>query len=314
MTAPTFSDAFQRLYCDPAVFETFSARHPISLIRALPFQPQDPVVDDPRVLNAELAHLENQNDNTRRAVIHEYARCGLLPDADAANVKSVIDFYGADFFGLMGLVYANAGMYICALRWYREYILRLETLKTNEISGCDEESVYASVGYCLYSLGMYEEAIAWTKSCVGPYLAADAACRAFVEREAQQVGGTLRAVERATNRARYTISGPKPDDVASICDRLKIEVKKIIPFQDSYFDWMINPAPPPPIQNGYPFFLERGSCHFLRHKMNLLFSLCGAADALIANGCAGEARPLLSEAAMLEPNAQFIQERIQALP
>jgi hypothetical protein len=162
MSAPAFSDAFQRLYCDPAIFEAFSTRHPIGLNRALPFQPQDPVVDDPHLIDAELAHLADKNDNARRAVIHEYARCGLLSDADAANVKSVIDFFGSDFFDLMGLVYANAGMYICALRWYREYITRIETPKPSEQG--DAENVYASIGYCLYSLGMFEEAINWTKS------------------------------------------------------------------------------------------------------------------------------------------------------
>jgi hypothetical protein len=102
--------------------------------------------------------------------------------------------------------------------------------------------------------------------------------------------------------------------VGSICDRLKIEAKKIAPFQDSYVDWMSNTVPSPPILEGYPFFLERGATHFLRHKMNLLFSLCGAADAFIANSNSAEACQLLSEAATLEPNIHFIQERIQALP
>jgi hypothetical protein len=37
---------------------------------------------------------------------------------------------GADFFDLMGLVYASAGMYICALRWYREFIRELEAQNT----------------------------------------------------------------------------------------------------------------------------------------------------------------------------------------
>jgi hypothetical protein len=47
--------------------------------------------------------------------------------------------------------------------------------------------------------------------------------------------------------------------------------------------------------------------------MNLLFALCGQADAFIAKGFIAEARRLLSEAAMLEPNADFIQERIKVL-
>jgi hypothetical protein len=322
MSGTTFSNAFQRLYCDPAVFGSFSARHPVSLKRALPFQPQDPIVDDPHLLDAEFVHLADKDDNTRLTVIDAYARCGLLPEADAVNLKSVIDFFGSEFFDLMGLVYANAGMYICALRWYREYIVKIETrehvyaapFRGGSGEQGDPESVYASVGYCLYSLGMFEEAIAWTKSCIRPHLEADTACLALIKHEAQQVGGTLWAIERATNRARYTINGPVPGNASSICDRLKIEMKKIAPFQESYFGWVSNAAPSLPIQEGYPFFLERGTTHFLRHKMNLLFYLCGAADAFSANSSFTEARQLLSEAATLEPNAHFIQERIQALP
>jgi len=56
---------------------------------------------------------------------------------------------------MMGLVYANAGMFRCALRWYRERIEYLETQQPNLRS--DEESVYASVGYCLYSLGLLKK-------------------------------------------------------------------------------------------------------------------------------------------------------------
>jgi hypothetical protein len=70
---------------------------------------------------------------------------------------------------------------------------------------------------------------------------------------------------------------------------------------------------PLPAQDGYPFFLERDCSIFPRHKMNLLFALCGQADALITKGFIAEARRLLFEAAILEPNAGFIKERIKAL-
>src|ERR1043166_561270 len=123
----SFSDGFQRLYCDATVFETFSSWHPISFSRVLPFQAQDLVADDACLINAETAHLANRNDQTRLDVLAAYRRCDLLPAADADNLKSVIDYFGADFFELMGLVYANAGMFICALRWYREFIVELET-------------------------------------------------------------------------------------------------------------------------------------------------------------------------------------------
>ena len=48
--------------------------------------------------------------------------------------------------------------------------------------------------------------------------------------------------------------------------------------------------------------------------MNLLFATCALADALTARGYRGEAKRLLYEAAMIEPAAGFIQERINAFP
>jgi tetratricopeptide (TPR) repeat protein len=308
---PTFSDGFQRLYCDPAVFDPFSAWHPINIRRVLPIQPQDSIIDDERLISAELAHLDDENDDTRRAVIDAYALCGLMSQEDAANVKSVIDFYGKDFFDLMGLVYANAGMFICALRWYRECLALMETQNTQARS--DEAGVYANVGYCLYALGMFEEAIAWTKSCIGPRLITDVACRALIEYEAQQADGRLFAIERTIDRARYTISARDPGDIESISSRLRTATRTVAPFQESYFDWVSDTMRPLPAQDGYPFFLERDCSIFPRHKMNLLFALCGQADALITKGFIAEAKRLLFEASILEPNAGFIKERIKAL-
>src|SRR5205085_12399653 len=118
------------------------------------------VVDDYHLIDAEAAHLASRNDHTRREVIEAYGKCGLLPEVEADNVKSVIDYFGADFFELMGLVYANAGMFICALRWYRELIVELETKSPDSRS--DQESDYASVVYCLYSLGLFADAVSWS--------------------------------------------------------------------------------------------------------------------------------------------------------
>jgi hypothetical protein len=47
--------------------------------------------------------------------------------------------------------------------------------------------------------------------------------------------------------------------------------------------------------------------------MNLLFATCGQADALAEMGRSAEAKGLLLEAAMLEPEAGFIQDKIKAL-
>jgi len=310
---PTFSDGFQRLYCDATVFEGFSAFHPISFSRVLPFQAQDPVVDDARLIGAEEAHLADRNDMTRQEVIEAYSRCGLLTEEDAANVKSVIDHFDADFFELMGEIYANAGMFICALRWYRECIALLETPGPDSKSEYD--SIHAGVGYCLYALGLFPEAIAWTKSCIGPLPTVDAACQALIDYEAQLEGGKILAIERSAGRTRYTVSAFDPAHASQAAARLKTAMSMFAPIQEVYIDWVSSEAPAPEIRPGdYPFKMDREAGDLPRHKMNLLFATCGQADALVEKGHTAEAKQLLIEAAMLEPEAEMIQDRIKALP
>ena len=65
--SPLLSDGFQRLYCDATVFALFSVFHPISFARVLPFQSQDLLVDDYRLIDAEEAHLADRNDHTGTA-------------------------------------------------------------------------------------------------------------------------------------------------------------------------------------------------------------------------------------------------------
>ena len=306
------SDGFQRLYCDATVFDGFSAFHPISFSRVLPFQAQDPVVDDQRLIGAEEAHLADRNDMTRREVIEAYSRCGLLTEEDAASLKSVIDFFGADFFEVMGEVYANAGMFICALRWYRECIALLETQGPNP--NLDGDSIHASVGYCLYALGLFAEAMAWSKSCIGPRPTADAVCEALIDYEAQLVGGRLLAIERAAGRTRYTVSAFDPAQASQSFARLKPALSEVAPVKEIYIDWVSSEAPAPEIQpGGYPFKVERDASDLPRHKMNLIFATCGQADALVEKGHTTEAKRLLLEAAMLEPAAGFIRDRIKEL-
>jgi len=308
-----FSNGFQRLYCDPALFDPFSIFHPISFQRVLPFQPEDPVVDDAALLFAEAEHLTNRNDNTWRNVIDAYLRCGLLPEEEAANLKSVIDHFDADLFDIMGLIYANAGMFICALRWYRELIAEFET--RNPVLDFECESVHASVGYCLYSLGLFAEAVAWSKSCIGTQPTTDAVCEALIAYEAQLAGGMLRGIERAGSRTRYTVSAFDPDFTKQTTPRLIAAMKEVAPFQDFHIAWISQATPAFEIQPGeYPFRVERDTSNLTRHKMNLLFATCGQADALLERGYIAEAKRLLLEAATLEPKAGFIRDRIKALP
>jgi tetratricopeptide (TPR) repeat protein len=308
----TLSDGFQRLYRDATVFEGFSAFHPISFSRVLPFQAEDLVVDDERLIGAEEAHLADRNDMTRREVIEAYSRCGLLAKEDAANLISVVDYFGADFFELMGEVYANAGMFICALRWYREYIAELETKCPD--SNLDNQSVYAGVGYCLYALGLFPEAMAWSKSCIGPRPTADAVCEALIDYEAQLAGGRIVGIERVGFRTRYTVSAFDPAQASQSGSRLIVAMREVAPFEEIYIDWVSSEAPAPEIKpGGYPFKVEVDATDLPRHKMNLLFATCGQVDALIEMGYTAEAKRLLFEAAVLESEAGFIQDRIKEL-
>src|SRR4051794_2264601 len=87
------SDEFIRLYGDAGVFNPFSAFHPVSFQRVLPFQSGDPAADDRELLAAEEAHLAERSERRRLDVVDAYARCGLLPRADAINLRTAVDFY-----------------------------------------------------------------------------------------------------------------------------------------------------------------------------------------------------------------------------
>ena len=81
-----------------------------------------------------------------------------------------------------------------------------------------------------------------------------------------------------------------------------------------HIDWvnLETPIPQSPSE-GYPFRVERDASDLPRHKMNLLFAICGQADALVESGHPGVARRLLLEGALLEPAAGFIQDRLKSL-
>jgi hypothetical protein len=91
-------------------------------------------------------------------------------------------------------------------------------------------------------------------------------------------------------------------------------MKEFAPFQEVYLNWIGKEEPGPEIQpGGYPFMAELDGGSLVRHKMNLLFATCGQADELIEKGYLVEAKRLLSEAAMLEPNTAVVQDRMTAL-
>lgn len=307
------SEAFQRLYCDTAVFENFSAWHPISFARVLPFQAADLVIDDPQLLTAEVTYLTKPNSGNRLGVLEAFVQCGVLSPEDLGNLKLIVDDFGADFFDFMGETYANAGIFICALRWHREYLAVLEAQAPGVRS--DAEDAYASVGYCLYALGLFAEAIAWTKSCIGPDLMEMTIGGVLTDYQAQCFGGRLLATERAVNRTRFTASTAQDAEVTRQgALQLKAAMKRFAPFQEVYFDWISADAPAPqkPAAS-YPFRFELDNGCLPRHKMNLLFSLCGQADELFTCGFAVQAKRLLQEASLLEPQAGFVQEKLKAL-
>ena len=219
----------------------------------------------------------------------------------------------ADFFELMGDVYANARMFRCALRWYRELIRHLEGT-ANVGFRSDYEDVYASVGYCLYSLGLFEEAIAWSKACIGPRQVADTVSRALIDYEAVNGGGALQMIQRVGPRVRYTASAFDAAFTSQFTPRLKATVKAVAPFHEVYMDWVTPEWKGPEASaEGYPFEPEFDATALVRHRMNLIFATCGRADALIAMGFTEEARRLLNEVAVMEPGAECLEERVRAL-
>jgi len=308
------SDDFRRLYCDAAIFDPFSAFHPISFRRLLPFPSEETVVDDPQLICAEEAQLAQNSDESRLRVVEEYLRCGVLAEADAINVRASIDPADTGLFELMGDLYANAGMFRCALRWHRETIRELEAHQANSRS--DAEDVYASVGYCLYSLGLFAEAVSWTKSCIGQGAMADALCQGLIAYEVEAAGGVIQRVERAATRTRYTINAPEPADVRQTAERLREAMKALAPFQDIYIDWLNDETRGSGLQpdfEGYPFKAEFDAGSLVRHKMNLIFATCGYADELVGKGHKLEAKRLLSEVALLERQAGIVWERLELL-
>lgn len=316
---PVFSDDFQQLYCNASVFEAFSTLHPVNFSCILPFQAGDPVADNPVLLGAEAAHLASRNEATRMAVVEAFGQSGLLSEPDVTNVvQGLVDYheseFNAEFFEFMGDTYANAGMFICALRWYRELISELEGQHMELISNF--EDVYASVGYCLYSLDLYPEAIMWSKSCIGPRQTVDTVIRALIDYEAQSLGASLRTVERVANRTRYTVMGNFDDEqVKQVVPRLEQAISWYRPYQETYLDLIRSDAPLPPNDpEGYPFGVERDVGPIIRHRMNLIFALCAHADELIERGYQAPAKEVLLEAALLEPKAEFIRDRLNALP
>jgi tetratricopeptide (TPR) repeat protein len=311
---PILSENFQQLYCNAALFENFSAWHPVRFTRILPFQVADPLVDDARLLEAEAALLANPCVANQLAVVEAFALCGLLSAEDAERLKSVLDPYDAEFFELMGDVYANADMFICALRWYREYIAVLEAQSSGARS--DYEDVYASAGYCLYALGLFAEAITWTKSCVGRDLVELALCAVVTDYQAQLLGGRLLAIEGVTDRTRFTASTTQDMAVArQSAERLTVALKTVTPFREAYIDWVHADAPAPAPSTpaeGFPFNYKVTGC-LPRHKMNLLFATVALADYLSGCGNKAEAQRFIQEAALLEPHADFVQDRLKSM-
>ncbi len=270
-------------------------------------------MDERQLLYAEEALLAGASDETRLRVVEGFLQCRLLSSEEVANLRQVIDFFEADFFELMGDVYANARMFRCALRWYRELIRHLETT-VNAGFRSDYEDVYASVGYCLYALGLFEEAIAWSKACVGPRQVADTVSRALIAYEAVPGGGVLQGIERVGSRVRYTVSAFDAAFTSQSTPRLKATMNSVAPFHDVSMDW-VTPEwkGPEPAADGYPFQAEFDATALVRHRINLIFATCGRADALAAKGFFEEAKRLLNEAVVMEPEAEFLTERIKAL-
>src|SRR5262249_38773300 len=138
----------------------------------------------------------------------------------------------------------------------------------------DTESVYASVGYCLYSLGLYPEGITWSKSCIGARQTVEMMSRMLIEYELQQHGGSIRGVERAANRTRYTVSASDSAQASLLAQRLKETLNAFAPIQDTYIDWRNPDATlPGPRFDDNSILNHQLFEPLARHHMNLIFCL-----------------------------------------
>jgi hypothetical protein len=127
-------------------------------------------------------------------------------------------------------------------------------------------------------------------------------------------GGAIHSVESVATRTRYTVGAFEEAGVGQIIPRLNAALKAFAPFQEVYIDWVNHDTPAPAVEpDGYPFRVERDGSSLPRHKMNLIFATCGQADALVEKGYIAEAKRLLYEAALLEPGADIVWDRIKAL-
>lgn len=312
---PLFSPDFTQIYCDDKSFRSFSYLHPINLGGVLPFKKKDRILDEPSVVRAEVDLLENPSNDTRAKVISAYTSENFLDDATAKGLLEFIDFFDTDFYELIGELYSNAGMFRCALRWYHEYIRQTET---TENTASDLDAAYASVGYCLYSLGLYSECIAWTKSCMGAWPFFDSIAKAVLRthfgiREKVEV-----KTERAWNSTLWTVRGRfKPSELERFsvrAERIAEFLQTVIPrhrvrvnVEDNY------PGPFTSESHGYPFNPHFDGNPSSRHKMNFLISSFSFAEVLVANGQTAEATGLLREALEIEPEAVFVRKKLETL-
>ena len=119
-------------------------------------------------------------------------------------------------------------------------------------------------------------------------------------------------VERVGPRMRFTVAISDPAQGEQLAPRIKQAVNWLDPFREVNLAWEHADAAIPECEpDGYPFRLELGTHTLLRHKVNLVFALCAQADALMQQGHSAEAGRLLWEAALLEPQAGFIQARLR---
>jgi len=129
------------LYCIDCV-ASLSGFHPISFARVLHFQSQ--ITDGRwRLIDAEEAHLATEMTIPAR-LYRRVRQVWLAARGEADNVKSVIGYFGADFFELMDGLRKRRHVYL------RSSVYRnCPELEIKPQFMLDTESVYASVGYSL---------------------------------------------------------------------------------------------------------------------------------------------------------------------
>jgi len=155
--------------------------------------------------------------------------------------------------------------------WYREFIAELEANRAQAWTAkVLTVKVFTRVSATVSTHWVCLQSDLVSKSCIGPRLISGVVCQALMNYEAQSTGGTIRSIERAGSRTRYTASTQNPAQAIQATPRLKAALEAFAPSQDSISIGCATNRPLRDPAGGYSLRLEIDASSLPRHKTNLI--------------------------------------------